>query len=331
MSAIYPLGVLIAAVFTLAGGPELQVPPGYVAERYASGLTKPTAMAFGPDGRLYVAQETGELVVVRRGSTRPVVLARGFPTPLGLAWHGTRLFVSAQGRLVSLNLSGRRLVARRTLVRGLPFGRHQQDNVVVGTDGRLYPGSGSTCDVCRERDRRSAAILSVRPNGRELKVVARGLRNPFGLAFQPGTRRLYATVNGQDDLGAEPAELLVHVRPGRNYGWPTCWPSYRRKRLVGRCRGVAEPAAYLEPRSGAGGLAFTADGRTAYVALWGQYASRAHGRTVVRVELGADGRAVRQEVFARGFDHPLAVLVDRKGALLVSDWGRGVLYRIRPD
>jgi glucose/arabinose dehydrogenase len=330
----------MAVVLALAGAeasntvllaPELRVPSGYVAERYASGLTKPTAMALGPDGRLYVAQETGEIVVVRRGTTRPVVLARGFRTPLGLAWHGPRLFVSAQGRLESLNLSRRRLVARRVLVRGLPFGRHQQDNVVVGADGRLYLGSGSTCDVCRERDRRSAAILSVRPNGRDLKVVARGLRNPFGLAFQPGTRRLYATVNGQDDLGAEPAELLVHVRPGRNYGWPTCWPSYRRKRLVGRCRGIAEPAAYLEPRSGAGGIAFAADGRTAYVALWGQYDSRAHGRTVVRVRLGADGRAHRQEVFARGFDHPLAVLVDRTGALLVSDWGRGVLYRIRPD
>jgi len=32
--------------------------------------------------------------------------------------------------------------------------------------------------------------------------------------------------------------------------------------------------------------------------------------------------------FARGFDHPLALLVDRTGALLVADWGTGVIYRI---
>ena len=36
---------------------------------------------------------------------------------------------------------------------GLPFGEHQQDNVVLGRDGRLYLGNGSTCDVCVEKDR----------------------------------------------------------------------------------------------------------------------------------------------------------------------------------
>ena len=339
----YPLGVLgavVAGLVALGGAdasnnlslarpaPELRLEPGWTAEKYATGLRRPTALAFGPDRRLYVAQETGEIVVAGRNSTKPRVLARGFTTPLGLAWSGTRLFISSRGRLDSLNLIGGRLRVRRTLLRGLPFGRHQQDNVVVGRDGRLYLGNGSTCDACSERDRRSATILSVRPNGRGLVVVARGLRNPYGLAFQPGTGRLYATVNGQDDLGEEPAETLVHVRPNRDYGWPRCWPSFARKRLVGRCRGIAPPAAYLEPRSGAGGIAF-ADERTAYIALWGQYFGRKHGRTLIRVELGADGRAVRQRVFARGFEHPLAVLVDRAGSIYVSDWERGIVYRIR--
>lgn len=303
---------------------------GWRPERYTTGLTRPTAMAFGPDGRLYVAQETGQIVVVGRGGRRGVVVADGFTSPLGLAWHRRRLFISSKGRLDSLNLFGRALRLRRALVRGLPFGRHQQNNVVVGK-GRLFVGSGSTCDVCRERDRRSAAILSVRPDGSDLRVVARGLRNPFGLAFQPGTGRLFATVNGQDDLGAEPAEALVWVRAGEDYGWPRCWPSFARRRLLGSCRGVAEPAAYLEPRSGAGGIAFSKNGRTAYVALWGQYCCRTHGRTLVAVELGEDGRTEGQRVLARGFAHPLAVVRDRRGALYVSDWGRGTIYRLRPS
>jgi len=33
--------------------------------------------------------------------------------------------------------------------------------------------------------------------------------------------------------------------------------------------------------------------------------------------------------FARGFDHPLALVVDPNGGLLVADWGRGVIYRIQ--
>jgi glucose/arabinose dehydrogenase len=340
MRLLYPLGVLLAAGLALAGpsashglflgAPELRVPPGYTAQRYASGLKRPTAMAFGPDGRLYAAQEIGQILVVGAGSTKPRVLARGFQTPLGLAWSGARLFVSSRGRIDSLDLVDKTLRARRTVVKGLPYGRHQQDNVVVGGDGRLYFGSGSTCDACKEKDSRSATILSVLPNGSGLRVVARGLRNPYGLAFQPGTGQLYATVNGRDDLGEqEPAEMLVEVAQGRNFGWPGCWPSWARKRLAGTgCAQVTPPVAYLEPRSGAGGIAFARDGRTAYVALWGQYFGRKHGRTIVRLTFDADGRVVRRLVFARGFDHPLAVLVARDAALLVSDWGTGRIYRI---
>src|SRR5918994_4722887 len=119
MRLLYPLGVLLAAGLALAGpsastslflgAPELRVPTGYAAQRYASGLKRPTAMAFGPDGRLYVAQETGQIVVVGAGSAKPRVLARGFHTPLGLAWNGPRLFVSSRGRLDSLNLVGKAL------------------------------------------------------------------------------------------------------------------------------------------------------------------------------------------------------------------------------
>jgi glucose/arabinose dehydrogenase len=315
--------------FAARSVPELRLPAGWTAERYATGLERPTALAFGPDGRLYVAQETGQIVVVGRGARRGVVVASGFPSPLGITWHGRRLYVSGTGQLESVQLVGRTLRRRRTLITGLPHGRHQQDNVVMSR-GRLFIGNGSTCDVCAERDRRSASILSVRPNGRGLRVFARGLRNPYGLAIQPRTGRLYATVNGQDNLGDEPAEMLVWVRPGKDYGWPRCWPSFKRKKVVGRCGGVTPPAAYLEPRSGAGGIAFSRDGETAYIALWGQYCCRRHGRTLVAVDLGADGRAVRQRVIARGFDHPLAVLVDRHGTLYVSDWGRGTIYRLRP-
>ena len=93
MRLFYPLGVSLVLLLTgsaaarplLRPAPELSVPAGWVAERYASGMTRPTAMAFGPDGRLYVAQEAGQILVVGVGSTKPRVLARGFPEALGLA------------------------------------------------------------------------------------------------------------------------------------------------------------------------------------------------------------------------------------------------------
>jgi len=311
-----------------AGAPpvKITVPAGYKVSTFATGLQHPTAMAWGPDGRLYVTEDTG-LVVVARPGRKPLTVAAGLRTPLGLAWRGQELYVSEQGRLGRYTLAGTKLTARKILVRGLPFGLHQQDTVAVGPGDRLYLGSGSTCDACRDKNPRSAAVLSLKPDGTDVRVVARGLRNPFGLAFQPGTDKLYASVNGQDKLGTkakpEPAEMVVRVQKGGFYGWPRCWPSYAKKTLAGRCRGVTPPVAYLEPHSSADGLAFWRG--DLFVALWGQYLSNAHGRKLVRIHLGPPKRVT---TFARGFDHPLALVVDEGGALLVADWGRGVIYRI---
>ncbi len=316
--------LLVPAASGLRPAPVLKLPPGFGAELYASGLKRPTALAFGPDSLLYATQETGEVVAVGRGSAKPRVLARGFPTPLGLAWSGNVLFVSAQGSLHRLVVRGKRVVSRRAIVTRLPFGRHQQDTVAVGPDGRLYLGSGSTCDACREKNRRSAAILSVEPDGTDLRVEARGLRNPYGLAFQPGTGRLYVSVNGRDDLGdAEPAETIVRFRRGADFGWPDCWASWAKRRLAGKCAGVTPPVAYLEPHSSADSLTFWRGDLV--VAEWGQYLSERWGRKLVRVDVGSG----RTTTLATGFDHPLGLAVEpRSGGLLVGDWGRGVVYRI---
>ena len=97
-------------------------------------------------------------------------------------------------------------------------------------------------------------------------------------------------------------------------------------RLSGSCAGVTKPAAYLEPHSSADGLAFWRG--DLFVAEWGQYLSKRFGRRVVRVDLRPNGTAGRVTVFASGFAHPLALLVDRRGGLLVADWGPGIVYRI---
>jgi glucose/arabinose dehydrogenase len=314
--------LLLCLVATGAAGaaPAIKVPSGYGVEVFASGLDRPTAMAIGPGGGLYLTQEGGDVVRVERGWRRPKVVLRGFRTPLGLTWHRGAIVISAQGTLWRMP---RGRVA--PVVSRLPFGLHQQDNV-VSYRGRLYFGSGSTCDVCRERSRLSAAILSVRLDGRDLRVVARGLRNPYGLAVDPATRRLYASVNGQDKLGdGEPAEAIVEVAAGRHFGWPRCWPSHRRKRLVGRCAGVTAPVAYLEPHSAPAGIAFWKG--ALYVAEWGEYLKRTHGRKLTRVVL-REGRRAGVSTFATGFVHPIAVLADRSDGLLVADYGRGVVYRI---
>jgi glucose/arabinose dehydrogenase len=301
------------AVAALAAA--LHLPAGYHASVYATGLDHPTAMSFGPNGRLYVTEDVGSIVSVARGTTSPRPFARNLLVPLGLLWRGRTLYVAESGKVEAFRYGG----GRRVVVSGLPYGEHQQDSIVAGPDGRLYLGSGSTCNACKERDRRSAAILSFRPDGSGLRVVASGLRNPYGLLFVGKT--LYATVNGRDDLGdGEPADSLVRIRPGASYGWPGCWPSYALRKLIGACGGVTAPVAYFEPHSSADGIALWRG--DLFVAEWGQYLSARHGRAVVRIAHG------RVTTFASGFEHPLALAVDPSGNLLVADWGRGVTYEI---
>jgi glucose/arabinose dehydrogenase len=312
--------LLVAGLASASGATQaIRVPPGYRVDVYARGLERPTALAFGPGNRLYATQESGEVVRVDRGG-RPKVLLRGFRSPLGLTWFRGALIVSAQGTLWRVRGGQRAPIAKN-----LPFGLHQQDNVVVYR-GRLYFGSGSTCNACRQRSRLSAAVLSVALDGRGLRVESSGLRNPFGLAVEPRGGRLYASVNGRDDLGRrEPAEMVVEIRRGRRFGWPACWPSFARKQLRGRCGGVTRPVAYLQPHSSADGMTFWKG--DLYVAEWGEYLRRTAGRKVTRVHLRR-GAPAQVTTFATGFEHPLAVAVDPEGALLVADHGRGVIYRI---
>jgi glucose/arabinose dehydrogenase len=126
---------------------------------------------------------------------RVEVYARGLERPTALAWGpGGSLYATQEGGTVV------RVKPRKTVARGFATPL--------------------------------AAVLSVRPDGRDLRVVPRGLRNPFGLAVDPETGKLYASVNERDELGPnEPAETVVEIRAGRRFGWLACRPSYRRKRL----------------------------------------------------------------------------------------------------
>src|SRR5215210_4325569 len=130
--AALSLAAVAAAVLAVSAGGtgrRIVVPPGFRVETFARGLSQPTAMAYGPDGRIYVTQTGGTLVAIKRGTRAPRVLIRGLRTPLGLVWRGRDLFVSERGRLERLTLRAGRPTARRVIVQGLPFGRHQQDNL----------------------------------------------------------------------------------------------------------------------------------------------------------------------------------------------------------
>jgi glucose/arabinose dehydrogenase len=71
-------------------------------------------------------------------------------------------------------------------------------------------------------------ILRLNPDGSIPKdnpfansyVYSYGHRNPQGLAWQPKTRRLYATEHGPSGFQGCCRDEVNLVEPGKNYGWP---------------------------------------------------------------------------------------------------------------
>jgi glucose/arabinose dehydrogenase len=197
----------------------------------------------------------------------------------------------------------------------------------------MYLGVGSTCDACVESNPRSATIMRFHLNGSHAQIYARGLRNPYGVAFQPRTGRLYATDNGRDDHGNQvPDELNLIVQGGR-YGWPNCWGAG----LGTDCNGTIPPVAEFEPHSSADGLVFYSGNAfpkryqgDAFVAEWGDSVNNlGTGQRVKDVHFV--GKRVTVSDFATGMNHPLAVAIGSDGSLLVADWGTGIIWRIQAN
>ena len=307
----------------------LSLPSGFHASIYAQGLSNPTSLAVGPDGRVYVAQQNGDIAAIGRNGT--TTIASGFSTPLGLAWLGHTLYVSSTGEISTLTPSkGYSSFRSRVIVSGLPTGRHQNDEIAF-RNGWMYVGVGSTCNACVERDRRSATIMRFHYDGSHAQIYARGLRNPFGLAFRPATGRLYATVNARDDV--EVGDTLDLIVQGGNYGFPNCWGNGQGP----NCRGVIRPVALFEPHSSADGIVFysahTFPKRyqgDAFVAEWGaEYGPAPTGHIVKDVHFS--GKRITVSTFATGFSHPLAVAIAPDSSLLVADWGTGIIWRIQAN
>jgi glucose/arabinose dehydrogenase len=320
----------------LAAG--IHVPAGFTAFVYAYGIYQPTAIAFGPDGRLYLTSAAGNISEVPAPGARPRLLVKGLPPSLGLVWRGDQLFVSVRGGVVAYTLAGDNLAGGAQVVAGLPGGEHQADNLVMLENGDFLLGLGSTCDRCAETDPRSATVLRFYADWTYAGVVVRGSRNPYGLAVQPSTGFAYVTINGEDDLGrSQPADMMIRVRDGEDAGWPRCWPAFPDGGLHGSCAGVSQPVAVFPAHSSADGIVFYDEAEfgsayrgNAFVTEWGTYFGTSVGRRVVRVVLQGSGSAERGVVtdFASGFQHPLAITVAPDGGLLVGDYGTGQIIEI---
>lgn len=184
-------------------------------------------------GRVYRTTLTGARTFV--GTVPDVVLSGGEGGMLGVAidpaWtsnHFVYFFhTAAEGnRIARMTYDGTTLTGYTIIVRGIARNTyHNGGRLAFGPDGFLYATTGDAQNTASAQDTGSlnGKILRMTTAGAPAPgnpfgtlVYSYGHRNPQGLAFDRNGRLWSA------EFGANAYDELNLIKPGANYGWPTC-------------------------------------------------------------------------------------------------------------
>ena len=286
-----------------------------------------------------------------------------------------------------------------TVAEDLPGGgNHPVKTFTIDKAGNLYVNFGTATNSCQETDRqkevpgkRPCAEADIRGgiwkfDARKLHQkpsaenrFARGARNAIGITMNPMDGKLWATQHGRDGLGGEPegsgqwpnsvhynaenpAEELLQVNHGDDFGWPYCYYAVEEHHLVlapeyggdgkktGECAQKKEPVAVFPAHWAPNGLMFYTGSmfpakykNGAFIAFhgsWNRAPEEQAGFNVVFQPLSGEKAAGAYEVFADGFamnrtgqrpqgnHRPSGLAQGNDGALYVADDAGGRIYKI---
>ncbi len=214
-------------------GFQPEVPSGFRVSVLARGFASPRWLAIAPNGDVFVADSAAGKVIVLHGISpqgtvqSKTVFAQDLNLPFGIAFHGDYVYVADTNEILRFRYdptSSKRLGdADRLLdLPGLGYNQHWTRSLAISADGlKLFVSVGSQTNVGVESDVRRAAILVTDTDGRNMRVYASGLRNAVGIACNPDSGDLWATVNERDDIGDDlPSDYFTRVRDQGFYGWP---------------------------------------------------------------------------------------------------------------
>lgn len=224
-------------VDTLFGTRKISIHPGFTMTMFgraqgARGIT------LAPDGVIYVAARTegGSVLAMpdhdRDGEADSVVKVK---TGAGGTIHGIEfingiLHYSTDSKLVrGLDIDGDRTIDEESVIATFPPGGNHVTRTFVYDEARnkIYLQIGSTCNVCEEDNELRATVVELNPDGSEMRIFARGLRNAVGMDIDPRTGALWVNSNDADNIGPDdagtndsPKEGIFIVCDGAHYGWP---------------------------------------------------------------------------------------------------------------
>ncbi len=314
---------------------------------FAEGLDRPFGIAFFPAANpkwVYVANNNS---IVRFPYVAGDLKARGAAETIvpqiaaTTGGHSTRdLAVSADGKTILVSVGSGSNIAE-----GMP---KKTPAETAAWQADHAPGA-----AWGKEDGR-ADVLAFYPDGSGRSVYASGIRNCVSVTLNPASGEPWCAVNERDSLGDNlPPDYVTRVKAKAFYGWPWYYigdnedPRLKGQRpdLAGK---VTVPDVLIQPHSAPLGLtfypahagvsAFPTDYRgDAFVALHGSWnRAKRTGYNVVRLKTVKGVPTGEYEDFLTGFvaddrgvwGRPVGVAVARDGALLVTDDGGGMVWRV---
>jgi glucose/arabinose dehydrogenase len=315
----------------------------------------------------------------------------------GIAFFGDAVYAEAGPNILRYRLADGELVPTArpdTIVSGLVVeGGHPMHPFTIDPDGNLYVNSGSATNACQVEDRKAGSPgerpcrelatragiwrFSASRKGQRFDSAGRyatGIRNAGGLAINPADGALYATQHGRDQLAENwprlydwkesaelPAEELLLVVKGGDYGWPYCYYDPEADKLVlapeyggdgekvGECAGKLGPAAAYPAHWAPNALAFhggqgfperyRGGAFIGFHGSWNRSPEPQQGYNVVFQPFSDGKPSGDYQIFADGFagarkepgtarHRPAGLAVGPDGAVYISDDSGGRVWRV---
>lgn len=337
---------------------RIKLPPGFKISIYAEVPRARSIVVGKPLGTIFVGSRHGSVHSLRdtnRDGVADEVLERvtDLNVPNGVAMQDSFLYIALNEKIVRWPVPAEfdtalPLQPLLDVYTGLPDDfLHGWRYAKFGPDRKLYVAVGAPCNIC-DSDGLTGTIIRMNPDGSDMEIVARGVRNSVGFDWHPKTGALFFTDNGADNMGDDipPDELNMVSQVGQHFGFP--WVGGKSVRLAGYEAAnppgrVTAPVIEFQAHTANLGMQFY-DGdmfpaeyqHDAFVAQHGSWnRTEPVGYQIVRVRFDDDGNAVGQEVFASGWledddavGRPVDIAELADGSLLVSDDFAGVIYRI---
>jgi glucose/arabinose dehydrogenase len=307
----------------------------------------------------------------------------------GIRYHDGYLWFATNSRVLRWKWSAGPLLRGgdpEVIVEGLPTGGHAAKTFAFLGGDTLIVNIGSATNSCQLDDRASRSpghdpcdelehraglwrLSAGRTHQRQQDGArfATGLRNAEALAVEPGTGRLFAVPHGRDQLGQNwgytdeqnaelPAEELVQVNAGDDFGWPYCYFDWQQGKkvlspeyggngtTVGRCASKKDPLIGFPGHWAPMALAFYSGTQfpehyrhgafLAFRGSWNRAPLPQQGYRVVFIPFGNDGRPMGgYETFATSQNgetgmRPAGVAVGPEGSLYIGDEVSGTIWRV---